>query len=812
MLKKKLGLHPMRTDEAYLAFEIITEFANQNKERIESEQDARFQLIDRVLTEVLFWPRAGFATELHVGEGRMDYLLSVAGKNKLVVEAKRYSETLLDTMSDKLNYYKYDGPVAKTATSVLRQTEGYCLDVGVPFCAITNGHEWIGHWCVRGDGRRKTEYKIVAFPSLSAIKNDFSKFYEIFSYEGVLKEFYKIYLNDSEGVSVHRSENLYGIRDSSQPTMMSKSPLARDIDKIFTSFFSSMAGDDDPEMLINCFVESKESKETDLSLQKIARNIIDQIDYVEASHTHGLIADIRDAVAREKGDFALIIGNKGAGKSTYIDRFFRATLDPETRRRCLVLRIDLRASSGNITGIVEWLDGQLSKLAEKALFDNELTFEDLQGVFFREYRRWYMGEMKFLYDSDKTAFKIEFGKFVQNQRLNEHGKYLSALLWHAVGGRQMMPCLVFDNADHYSKEFQEAVFQYAQSLFREIKPCFVICPVTDRTIWQLSKSGPFQSYQYKAFYLPTPVTKEILQKRLTFLQEKINVAFENPQEQYFLSKGIRVSVQDINAFAACIETIFVETDYISRLIGSLCNHDIRRTLELTRRTLTSPHIAIDDLVRTYLSQSSRIRIPPYKVKKAIFLADYNYFSQTENSFVLNVYTIEPEQVSTPLARLSILQALKQKSSHTDDSEAKYIDAFSLSSFLEPIGLSKKTTMAHLEQLFKYRLVEAYDPTSDELNESTRMRITPSGLMHIELGIDDAAYFEYVGLSTPMRMGERYSTMRSIITGKFYYDAWVDLKKHFLSYLLEQDEIFCPSAEKLGGQEIVRATLRRNIQR
>ncbi len=207
---------------------------------------------------------------------------------------------------------------------------------------------------------------------------------------------------------------------------------------------------------------------------------------------------------------------------------------------------------------------------------------------------------------------------MQDQRLRERRKYLAALLWHAIGGRQMMPCLIFDNADHYPKEFQEAVFQYAQSLFREVKHCFIICPVTDRTIWQLSKNGPFQSYTYKAFYLPTPATKEVLQKRVAFLKEKTSLAATNPQEQYFLSRGIRISVQDINAFASCIESIFIETDYISRLIGSLCNFDIRRTLELTRRTLTSPHIAIDDLVRTYMSPSGRVRIHPAKIKKAVF--------------------------------------------------------------------------------------------------------------------------------------------------------------------------------------------------
>lgn len=800
----------MRTDEAFEAFKQIKIFVDANIEKIVSEQDARFHLIDRILTEVLFWPRSGISTEPHIGEGRLDYLLSVGDKNKLVVEAKRYSETLLDTKSDKLNFYKYNGPVARTATSALKQAEGYCMDVGVPFCAVTNGFEWIGHWCVRGDGRRKTEYKIVAFPSLEAIYSEFSKFYEIFSSEGVLKEHFKIYLNDSEGISLYLAEDLFTVRDGDRASMLSKSNLSRDIDKIFTSFFSSMSGTDDPEMLINCFVESKESKETDLSLEKIARNIIDQIDYVE-SNAQGLVEDIRDAVAREKGEFALIIGNKGSGKSTYIDRFFKATLDSQTRNRCLVVKVDLRSSSGQIQEVVSWLDQQLATISESLLFEADLTYEDLQGVFYREYNRWRQGELRHLYEQDKIAFKIKFGEYVQTLRLTEPRKYLAGLLWHAIGGRQMMPCLVFDNADHYSKDFQEAVFQYAQSLFREIKSCFVICPVTDRTIWQLSKSGPLQSYHYKAFYLPTPATKEVLQKRLNFLQDKIQILNRNPQEQYFLSRGIRVSMQDINAFAACIESIFIETDYISRLIGALCNHDIRRTLELTRRTLTSPHIPIDDLVRTYLSQSKRLRIPPPKIKKAIFLGDYNSFSQEDNAFVLNLYCIHSERISTPLARLSILQALKQKSAQTDDAEAKYLDAYSLAAFLEPIGIPKSVTFNHLEQLFKYRLIEPYDPTSDELNESDRVKITSSGLIHLELAVDDNVYFEQIGLSTAIRAGESLNTMRAIFNRKLSSDDWTKLTSTFLSYLLTQDDIFCPSAEKLKGQEIIRSTLRHNSQ-
>ncbi len=801
----------MKTDEGFERFKEILAFVAAHEEKIQTEQDSRFNLIDRVITEVLLWPRSGIQTEVVEGEGRLDYLMSMEDINKLVVEAKNYTNSLLDTKSEIPNYYKYDGPVARTAIPALKQAEGYCLDVGVPFCIVTNGKEWIGHWCIRGDGRKKKDYKILAFPSLESINKEFSKFYENFSYEGVLQELYKIYFNDSEGISLYHSEQLFKLRTTTTPSMINKSPLTRDMEKLFSSFFSSMSGDDDPELLVNCFVESKESRDTDLSLQKIARNIVEQIDYIDGQNSHNLAEGIRDAVAREKGDFALIIGNKGAGKSTYIERFFKTTLDIETRNRCLVLRIDLRSSSGQIPDLVNWLDDTLSNLAEVALFPGgELSYDDLRGVFFREYKRWYQGELKHLYDSDKIQFKIEFGKFIQSQRLNDKKKYLHALLWHAIGGRQMMPCLIFDNADHYPQKFQEAVFQYAQSLFREVKHCFVICPVTDRTIWQLSKNGPFQSYTYKAFYLPTPATKEVLQKRVEFLKQKTQVVATDPKEQYFLSRGIRISLQDINAFTACIETIFIDTDYISRLIGSLCNFDIRRTLELTRRTLTSPHIAIDDLIKTYLSPSGRMRINPAKIKKAIFLGDYNYFSQQNNSFILNVFTIDPAQISTPLAKLSILQVLKQKSANAQNPESQYMDAYSIATFLEPMGIPRKTTMWHMEDLFAYRLIEPYDPTSEELNETVRLRLTSTGLMHIELGTEDATYWEHIGITSSMRSCQKFDEMREIIYKKFTQEDWELISKFFLEYINEQDEIFCPAAEKLPGQDMIRLPLRRRF--
>jgi len=119
-----------------------------------------------------------------------------------------------------------------------------------------------------------------------------------------------------------------------------------------------------------------------------------------------------------------------------------------------------------------------------------------------------------LYEADKTAFKIKFGEFLDTQIQTDTYHYVVRLLEDAVRNRLLLPCIIFDNADHFSEKFQQEVFQLSQALRAAMKFTFVVVPITDRSIWRLSKDGPFQTYRAKYFYLPVPSTKEVLEKRL----------------------------------------------------------------------------------------------------------------------------------------------------------------------------------------------------------------------------------------------------------------------------------------------------------
>jgi hypothetical protein len=56
------------------------------------------------------------------------------------------------------------------------------------------------------------------------------------------------------------------------------------------------------------------------------------------------------------------------------------------------------------------------------------------GIFFSEYQRWSVGSRKHLYDSNKTEFKDQFGRHIEERREEHPDEYVRLLLDWAVRG------------------------------------------------------------------------------------------------------------------------------------------------------------------------------------------------------------------------------------------------------------------------------------------------------------------------------------------------------------------------------------------
>ena len=798
----------MTIDTSKARFDELRLEWDATSEKIETEQDTRFQVIDRILTEVMGWQHADVSTEPHGKSGYVDYLLSSQDRNCLVIEAKRQDKILIDTHNPNLANYKLGGPALKSASEGIIQARQYCMDHGVPFAVLTTGFEWVFFVALRTDGLSPFEGTAIVFPSLDAISKNFAIFHDLLSKGGFRQELIRIRLQEAEGLEIQHSDELYSVTDPNRVRLFQKSDIAVDLDQVFNEFFSTMSGENDPEMLAKCFVETKESKEADATLDKITRTLTNRIKVVDGSQGVALARHIADAVESRRGEFVLVIGNKGAGKTTFIDRFFRLVLDRQIREQCLVARIDLADSTGDLDNLNSWLTEYLKTTLERELFHTSVPrYEELQGVFWKEYDRWRKGEHKFLYRKDREQFKIDFGKHVYELVEQHPDRYVIALLDHAVRGRQLLPCLIFDNTDHFPQQYQEKVFQIAQSFFRKVLS-FVICPITDRTIWQLSKQGPLQSYATTQFYLPVPSTKDVLSKRVDFIKEKLG-AGQTQSGEYFTQKGIRLNIPDIQAFAFCIEEIFIKTEYLGRVVGWLSNHDIRRGLKIAQRIITSPILSVEDLVKLYITEN-RVSIKERKVRQALILGNYNGFVQSHSDFVLNLFQVSSTSITTPLAKLSILRVLMDRESQTTSLEESYMTIEDIVNYCEPIGITRSATIKHCQEFLNYRLIEPYDPTDLDLYMGQRVKVTHAGRIHSEFALEDETYIVQMALATTLRSPDIAAKGRDIFyrPKKMTRNDWVSIIRLFVKYCQKEDEVFVsiPDTASYAGQTELRDRL------
>jgi energy-coupling factor transporter ATP-binding protein EcfA2 len=794
----------MDVDTAFANLQKIAADVQKNIQTIETEQDARFQIIDLVLVEVLGWERAEIKQEPHTASGYVDYLVHHGNRNRLVVEAKRTRAPLLNSVSTTMQVYKLHGPSLKDAQEGIQQAARYCVEKGVPTAALTNGIAWIAFLGYRSDGLGADKTRAIVFPTLKAVEEHFAAFYDLFSKQGVLSKNNLIQIAKAEGVVIGHQEILTTPIKPIDIRLQQKSELAVNLERVFAEFFSDMSGDKNAEMVRACFVETPESQNADAHLEKITRELLSYVETISAASGGELIRDIQTAVETKRGEAVVIIGNKGAGKSTFIDRFFEMILDPVLRKKCLLIRIDISKSNGDSKTLPGWLTKRLREEIEGELYGGRTPeYDELMGIFFRDYQRWRDGEFKHLYVSDKNQFKIEFGRHLYKKIDDDEYEYVLNLLRHAIRSRLLMPCIVFDNADHFRPEFQDVVFQYGQAVLRTVL-AFVISPITDRTVWQLSKSGALQSYATKSFYLPAPPTQIILQKRIEYIRMKTE-GNEAQRAGFFLSKGIRVDVKNIRAFALCLEEIFVASDFLSRRIGGFVNYEIRRSLKLCHRIITSPSLRVEDLVAAFLV-GGQPKIPRERMWLALLDGNYNYFSEGDSDFVLNVFKIRDDDITSPLAKIRVLRLLNDWSIRAGSPADAYMQVGDIERYFEPMGLSARTIAFCLADMMKYGLVERYDPSEDTLEMEQRVGITPNGVLHLEIALTDNVYIEQMALVTPVRFAQTAQDIRAAfqLLGAATRERYQQVRNLFLRYCLEQDRTFLhvPDDTTYDGQKMV----------
>ncbi len=775
-------------DAAFEAYKTIAKDIEVHGDTICTEQDTRIKVIDRVFQDCLGWKIGEVFTEDPANGGYADYKFSINGRAMLIVEAKKDAREFgIDNKTPGRGYI-LSGPsfFNNNAKEGIQQAIRYCGSKNAELACVTNGREWIVFRGNRlGDGTDTINGMALVFPSTTAVLDNFQLFYELLSKDSVTTLAYRPHFQEAEGQPIRRTEFAKPLVAADAVQMQPRGKFSKDISDIMSSYFNRISGDSDPDLLHKCFVVTKESHEADKSLARISADVVKRLKDIDTDRADDLASIIERAKESKRNEFVVIVGTKGAGKSTFVDRFFSLVLEPAIASECVTARVNVAESDGDPATIIDWLNNALLVELEKQLFpDAPPDYDQLQGIFFGEYQRLMYGPLKHLYEKDKQEFKIEFGRIINNKRDTAKQEYIKRVVEDISANRKKLPVIIFDNADHYDIDMQDKIYQYARSIY-ENRLCLIIVPITDRTSWQLSRQGALQSYEHEALFLPTPSTQVILRKRIEYINEKIK-AEKATSSQYFMGRGIALDIAHMESFVTCLHRVFLDAPGVSRWIGNLANNDVRRALDIARRIMSSPYIKIEDLFKAHVIKSAH-DIKPWAIKRAIYKGDYDNYASSHNEYVQNIYSVTQDVHSTPLMGLRILQLLRD--APRDPMGDRYLTTAHALEYIRGMHLDPRHTQLWLDGMLKSGLCMSYDPTVTDIGAAEKIQLTPSGLQHLLWGTKDADYIDTMMFVTTIYEESDYLGIRDYRNPDTR--AWFEGRRSlFIAYLLAEDSKHC----------------------
>lgn len=781
----------MNSDGAFDTFTRIVGEIRDNIHNIATEEDAKVQIILRLLTEVLGWRHSDICTERKHDNGYSDFIVSDNSTPIFLLEAKRIGEITIDTSeTTRLRHLKLAGPTLTKAQDGIDQAEGYAAPNGITIAALTDGTKWIIFKTFTSGSPFKSNDAFV-FPSLHALSNDFATFYELLSKECVAKKLYNRRFDELHNRRSFLTQALIAPIPDAEVRIKRKSDLAFDLDQVFESFFSRLAGQHDTDMLVECFVETRESRVADLALEKITANVLGNISSTNKDVDAELSALIESAVSAESGQTVFIVGPTGAGKTTFLERFFQKTLSSTLRRQCVVVRVNCLDSTGNEEHVLNWLTEVLIKNFENQLYTSgSPSWDDLQGLYYSEYERRRIGVDSHLYERNKQAFKEKFAAYLEHMVERDREGYLRRLLADIVTNRKKLPILLIDNTDEFSAEFKRNVFQFSQALRREANHCVAIFPVTDKSAWAFSKTDLYGIYKSKSFFLPTPPPREVFRKRIDFIKEKIkSLGSVEAQRAYLVGKGIKLSIANIFGFASVIEEIFVDHDYTAKTIGELSNFNIRRTLELSQRTITSSMFRIEDLLTAFAV--GKMVAPTFgKFLNALLKGDYDLYKQTDRHHIFPLFQVDDQIRQSPLLYLRILALLEARRNSARTVDERHLTAMSVSNYFDSMDVVEASLDCALLRLLQAGLLEAYDPSIQDLTPGQRLAITYSGTRHLNLALYAAEFFEQMAVTTAIANYDTAERIRgAFLSERKYPEKMSEVRRMFAEYLIQEDATY-----------------------
>ncbi|MGC2330170.1 MAG: hypothetical protein WA581_01845 [Candidatus Acidiferrales bacterium] len=599
-----------------------------------NEATTRLAMIDRLFFDCLGWLKDDVVLEQPHGGEYADYVFSVF-RPVLIVEAKREGDYFeLPAGSHRLEHSLQslikDYPNVKSA---LEQATRYCQSRGVPFGAVTNGHQIIAFVATRSDGTPPLSGKALVFDSLSRMREDFLDLWQVLSRPGIEeRKLQRRLMGGFPIVPAKLSAKLSGY-----PGLKLRNVIQTDLQLLSEIVIEDVARSPDleAEFLRQCYCKSGALSQFALTSREILEaryaGLFDRTEhgpYVAPATTKaGVSPDLLGtSIARRP---ILLLGDVGVGKSSFIRHLINIDA-PEVFKNAIYFHLDLGSKGALALDLrVHVVDEIARQLFEDHRID-PISRNFVRGVYDLELKRFASGIYADLKQSSPDDFLQKEIAYLDGL-VSMREAHLRSSLQHIARARRKQVILFLDNADQRDEKTQELAFLIGQEL-AESWPMLVFIALRPETFHRSKKIGALTGYHAKAFSISPPRIDLVLQKRLEFALKLTTGQIPVPSLQC-----VGVNLAKLTSMVSVVKRSLERNEQLLEFIENIASGNVRLALDLIKDFIGSGHVNTQKIL-AMVAEGEEYTIPLHEFLRAIIYGDNEYYDPS-TSPIVNLFDI-----------------------------------------------------------------------------------------------------------------------------------------------------------------------------
>lgn len=665
-----------------------------------NEAETRLKLINRILLEILGWTHSDLNVEERVSEdGKVkyaDYILRT-GFTSIVVEAKKVGQFDSDlSLPNKRNQRLSNTFLNSKVGEAIRQARDYARKMSIPFAAVTDGSHWIIFPATRTDEVKFSDSKAIIFKDAeSALRDHLRDFLDLFSRDAVIGgALNNALLGRIEDQYTERRLNKFFLTQHSQVKRYSLFPHIEN--EIRQAFLEDLI-ESDIDLFRKSYVETPERRKFD----PLIRMAIAKRDSPTNSSTKKVLTpsgrsafavSIEKAVSKSKPSVVLLLGQVGAGKTTFINyiRYIKEAQRFKTQNDAYPHWISINCK--NLTSGDSPSDFILSNIFDYILSNDFLSSYErcVRVAYKKEIDALKLGPLAPIKDQPDIVNQ-QISQYL-SEEYNKKFNYAEKVISYAAKNSAIF--LVIDNVDQFeSADFQSQIFSDAVAL-SERSSLNLILAMRDSTFVQHKSRPVFDAFDVEFFQVEPPDVQSVLSKRFVIAKELLKY---KPTE-FTAENGAKMQISDSSIIIDLI-TQSVLNSSIGNLLSVLTTGDIRLCLRMTRDFLRTGYTATGKAMRIYQNQGY-YNLPLHEAFRAILLGNQTVYSEKLCS-IANPFDARLNQNKPQLLRMFILQVIVNKFADNAQSSTSGKD---IESYLKEIGFGSDLTLRLLNDLCERRLI------------------------------------------------------------------------------------------------------------